>query len=355
MALTFVYLIVRQLTDSLALLARGDTAKTVEILLLRHEIAILRRQIKRPRRTWADRALITTLAGLLPKDRRRHLSVTPGTLLRWHRELVKRYWTRPHRRPGRPNTRAEIRRLVLDMAKDNATWGYRRIHGELAGLGYRLAPSTVWLILKRAGVDPAPLRSGPTWQQFLTAQAHTILATDFCHVDTLLFTRLYILFVVEISTRRVHILGISAHPTGDWVTQAARNLLMDLGERTSQFKFLIRDRDTKLTAAFDTVFAAEGIRILRTPTRAPRANSYAERWVGTLRRELLDRILIVHRHQLEAALTEYVDHYNRHRPHRSLAQAAPLQALPTMSPPDKVRVLRRDRLGGLISEYSQAA
>jgi putative transposase len=208
---------------------------------------------------------------------------------------------------------------------------------------------------KRAGVDPAPLRSGPTWGQFLTAQAHTILATDFCHVDTLLFTRLYILFVVEISTRRVHLLGVTAHPTGDWVTQQARNLLMEIGERTSQIKFLIRDRDRKFTAAFDAVFASEDVSVLRSPVQAPTANSYAERWVGTLRRELLDRMLIVHRHQLEAALTEYVDHYNRHRPHRSLGQAAPLRALPTADPDHSVTVSRRDRLGGLIREYSQAA
>lgn len=213
----------------------------------------------------------------------------------------------------------------------------------------------MWLILKRAGVDPAPSRSGATWRQFLEAQANTILATDFCHVDTLLFTRLYVLFVMEISTRRVHILGVTAHPTSAWVTQQARNLLMDLGERTSQFRFLIRDRDTKFAAAFDAVFAADNVRILRTPVRAPKANAYAERWVGSLRRELLDRLLIFSQAQLEAALSEYVDHYNTHRPHRSLAQAAPLRALPDAPPDDNVRVLRRDRLGGLIREYSQAA
>jgi putative transposase len=355
MALSFLYLIVRQLTDSIALLTRSDASKAAEILLLRHEIATLRRQVKQPRRSWADRALIAALAGLLPKQRRLHLSVTPATLQRWHRALVRRYWTRPHRRPGRPSTRAEIRRLILEMAKDNATWGYRRIHGELARLGYKLAPSTVWLILKRAGIDPAPMRSGDTWRQFLAAQAHTILATDFCHVDTLLFTRLYVLFVMEISTRRVHVLGVTAHPTGAWVTQQARNLLMDLGPRTTQFQFLIRDRDTKFAAAFDSVFAAENIKILRTPIRAPMANSYAERWVGSLRRELLDRMLIVSQGQLEAALSEYVDHYNTHRPHRSLDQAAPLEALPSARPDDNVRILRRDRLGGLIREYSQVA
>jgi transposase InsO family protein len=209
--------------------------------------------------------------------------------------------------------------------------------------------------LKQADIDPAPLRSGPTWRQFLTAQAHTILATDFLTVDTLLFTRLYVLFVVELSTRRVHLLGITAHPTGDWVTQQARNLLMDLADRIDPIKFLIRDRDTKFTRTFDAVFASEGIRILLTPPQAPRANAVAERWVGSLRRELLDRVLILNRRQLQHAVTGYVDHHNAHRPHRSLGQAAPLKALPHPTDKDNVRVLRRDRLGGAIHEYTQAA
>jgi hypothetical protein len=179
MALALIYLIFRQQVAWLAVLARDDASKAAEILLLRHEVAILRRQVRRPRRSWADRALITALASLLPKARRAHLFVTPTTLMRWHRALVKRYWTRPHRKPGRPSTRAEVRQLVLRLAAENSTWGYRRVHGELAGLGYRVAPSTVWRILKQATIDPAPLRGGPTWRQFLAAQAHTILATDF--------------------------------------------------------------------------------------------------------------------------------------------------------------------------------
>jgi putative transposase len=355
MALSLVYLIFRQQLAWLAILARDDAAKTAEILLLRHENAILRRQVKRPRRTWADRALITALAGLMPKARRAHLFITPTTLMRWHRALVKRYWTHPHRSPGRPSTRAEVRQLVLRLAIENPTWGYRRIHGELASLGYRIAPSTVWRILKQANIDPAPLRGGPTWRQFLTAQAHTILATDFLTVDTLLFTRLYVLFMIELSTRRVHLLGITAHPTGDWVAQQARNLMMEMADRTGAVKFLIRDRDTKFTRVFDAVFVSEGIRVLLTPPRAPRANAVAERWVGTLRRELLDRTLIVNERQLYHALSEYVDHYNTHRPHRSLGQAAPLGALPNPADQDSIHVLRRDRLGGLIHEYRQAA
>ena len=282
--------------------------------------------------------------------------VTPAMVLRWHRDLVTRRWTQPRRRrTGGRCTAPELRRLVLRLASENSTWGYRRIHRELAGLGYRLAPSTVWSILKRAGIDPAPRRNGPTWREFLRAQAHGILATDFFCVDTLLLRRLYVLFVVEHATRRVHLLGITANPTGAWVAQQARNLLMDLGDRAAQFKFLIRDRDSKFTDVFDAVFASEDIRILRTPVRAPRANAIAERWIGTVRRELLDRMLILNRRQLEAALAEYVAHFNTHRPHRTLNQAAPLQPPPPPASPSQLRVRRRDRLGGLIHEYSQVA
>ncbi|MFC6019883.1 integrase core domain-containing protein [Plantactinospora solaniradicis] len=355
MALTLVYLICRQLLGWIALLSRSAKTRNAEILLLRHENAVLRRQVKRPRHTWADRALITALAQLLPKARRARLFITPTTLLRWHRALIKRHWSHPRRQPGRPNTRAEVRRLVLDMARDNPTWGYRRIHGELAQLGHKIAASIVWRILEQAHTDPAPQRSGPTWRQFLAAQAETILATDFCHVDTLLFTRLHVLFVIELHTRRVHLLGITTRPTGRWVTQQARNLLMDLDDRIPTVKFLIRDRDSKFTQTFDAVFAGEDIQVLRTPPQAPRANAFAERWIGTLRRELLGRMLIINQRQLQAALTEYVDHYNTHRPHRSLGQAAPLKPLPTTTPADNIHTLRRDRLGGLIHEYSQAA
>jgi putative transposase len=207
------------------------------------------------------------------------------------------------------------------MARENPTWGYRRIQGELVGLGHRIAASTVWTILKSAGIDPAPLRSGPTWRQFLTAQAHAILAVDFAHVDTVFLRRLYVLVVIEHGTRRVHVAGITAHPTGAWVTQQARNLLMELGERAERFQFLIRDRDSKFTAAFDAVFAGADIRIVRTPVRAPRANAIAERWIGTLRRECLDNILITGPRHLAEVLQEFVEHYNTHRPHRSLKSA----------------------------------
>jgi putative transposase len=216
--------------------------------------------------------VFAVLTRLLSQACRLHRIVTPATVLRWHRDLVARRWTQPRRRrtDGR-STATELRQLVLRLASENSTGGYRRIHGELAGLGYQLVPSTVWSILKRGGIDPAPRRNGPTWKQFLTAQAHGILATDFFSVDTLLLQRLYVLFVVEHATRRLHLLGITANPSGAWVAPQARNLLIDLGDRVASFMLLIRDRDCKFTGVFDAAFASEGIRILRTPVRAPRA------------------------------------------------------------------------------------
>jgi transposase InsO family protein len=241
------------------------------------------------------------------------------------------------------------------MACDNPAWGYRRIHGELGGLGYTVAPSTVWKILNDAGIDPAPNRHGQTWRAFLAAQAHTILAVDFFHVDTVFLRRLYVLFFIEHGTRRVHLAGITANPTGGWVTQQARNLVMDLGDQAETLRFLIRDRDAKFTAAFDGVLTAIGVRIIKTPVQAPRANAIAERWIGSVRRECLDQVLIAGERPLRLVLGEYADHYNTHRPHRTLNQHPPAGRA---DPPAKgacIRVLRRDRLGGLIHEYSQVA
>ena len=322
--------------------------------MLRHEVSVLRRSNPRPRMTWLDRAVLSALSRLLPPPLRQLRLVSPRTLLRWHAHLVARHWTHPRRQPGRPQTSQPIRALVLQMARENPTWGYRRIQGELVGLGHPIAASTVWTILKSAGLDPAPRRSGPTWQQFLSAQAHAIIAIDFAHVDTVFLRRLYVLVVVEHGRRRVHIVGITAHPTGAWVTQQARNLLMDLGDRADRFRFLIRDRDSKFTAAFDAVFAGADIRIIRTPIRAPRANAIAERFIGTLRRECLDHLLITGPRHLAAVLREYVQHYNAHRPHRSLHQHPPAGGT-SPRPGAAIRPLRRNRLGGLIHEYVQVA
>jgi putative transposase len=284
-SLRFAYLAVLQVFGWLALLTRSECSKDTEILILRHQVAVLQRQVKAPRLSWADRAVLAALARLLPGSQLRQLRliVSPRTLLRWHAGLVRRHWTYSHRAPGRPRATPSIRELVLEMARDNPSWGYRRIHGELAGLGHKLAPSTVWRILKDAASIPRP--RGPTWSAFLKAQATTILAADFFHVDTVLLRRLHVLFVIEHGTRRVHLAGITAHPTGEWVTQQARNLLMNLGDHADEFQFLIRDRDAKFTDAFDTVLTAAGLRIIKTPVQAPRANAIAERWIAGARRE----------------------------------------------------------------------
>jgi transposase InsO family protein len=356
-SLRFAYLAVLRVFGWLALLARSDRAKDAEILILRHQVAVLQPQVKPPRLSWADRAVLAALARLLPCGQLRQLRliISPRTLLRWHADLVRRHWAYPRRSAGRPRTGGSVRALVLEMARDNPFWRYRRIHGEMAGLSHKLAPSTVWQILKDAGIDPAPRRSGQSWRAFLDAQAKTILAVDFFHVDTVFLRRLYVLFFIEHGTRRAYLAGITAHPMGEWVTRQARNLLMNLEDQTDGLKFLIRDRDAKFTDAFDAVLTAAGIRIIKTPVQAPRANAIAERWIASAGRECLDRMLITGERHLRLVLDEYVDHYNVHRPHRALQQHPPAGRPHPPASGANVRILRRDRLGGLIHEYSQVA
>jgi putative transposase len=308
-----------------------------------------------------SRVWFTSLAQLIPRGCWAGVfPVTPATLLAWHRRLAARkYDTSKRRRPGRPPTTRSVARLAVRLAEENPLWGYRRVHGELAKLGVTIASSTVYEILRAAGIDPAPRRAGPTWRQFLHAQAAGILAVDFLHVDTVLLKRLYILVFIEHGSRRMHLGGVTANPTGEWTVQQARNLALTLGEGLESFRFLIRDRGSNFTRSFDAVFQAAGIKMLRTAVQAPRMNATCERLLGTLRRELLDRILVLSEAHLRAILIEYQVHYNTARPHQGIAQRVPgpERKVPgvTAVDPDMQRIYRKPVLNGLINEYSRAA
>jgi transposase InsO family protein len=355
---SFVYLGLCRLLQLVVLLCRSERSKELEILVLRHELAILRRQPRRAPVRPEDRAILAALARALPRSAWSALSVRPATLLRWHRELVSRRWTYPHRRSGRPPLDRHVQALVLRLARENSGWGYRRIVGELQSLGIAVSATSVRAILARHGLPPAPQRDELAWRDFLRQHAATTLACDFFTVETAWLKRIYVLFFISLESRRVEFVACTANPTGAWVAQQARNLLMTLDDRQQPLRFLIHDRDAKFGGGCDHVFQSEGITVIRTPVQAPNANAHAERWVGSVRRECLDRLLIFSRRQLEHVLRVYAGHYNRHRPHRSLTFRPPEQADGSPTPlraPPYPQLNRRDLLGGLIHEYEYAA
>jgi putative transposase len=354
-SLRLIYLIVDRFLGWLMLLGRATSSKDIELLVLRHEVAVLRRTNPKPCLDWADRALFAALIRRLPAVLRGHRLVTPATVLRWHRRLVAKNWTYPNR-GGRPPVDQTIAALIERLARENETWGYQRIQGELLKLGHRVGASTIRRILKHRRIPTAPLRSTDTsWRRFLRAQASTMLAVDFFHVDcAITLKRIYVFFALEVDRRYVHILGATSHPTGAWTTQQARNLLMDLDDRAATFRFLVRDRAGQFTASFDAALAGAGIDTVRIPPRCPRANSFAERFVLTARTELTDRILIFGERHLRTVLAQYGAHYNRQRPHRALQLRPPRPDLPAPDL-DYRRIRRRPLLGGLINEYERAA
>ena len=354
-SLRLLYLIFRQVLGLVLLLGRTSSSKEVEVLVLRHEVAVLRRANPRPGVDWADRAVFAALIRWLPSGLRRHRLVTPGTILGWHRRLVRRKWTQPNRsgRPPIDDVLAALGRGWRGTTRAGAIGGSR---ASCSNSATAVGASTIRRILQRHRIPPAPIRHTDTsWRQFLRTQATTMLAVDFFHVDcAVTLRRLYVLFALEVGDRYLHVLGVTAHPDGPWTTQQARNLVMDLGEHVARFRFLVRDRAGQFTASFDAVLAGAGIDVVKIPPRCPRANCFAERLVLTVRTELTDRMLIVGERHLRGVLARYSVHYNGHRPHRALRLRPPRPETPVPEPVHG-RIRRRPILGGLINQYESAA
>ena len=351
MLCSLVYFVLRCLLRAVAPSARSDLERDIELLVLRHQVQVLSRGVRRPRFRTRDQMLLAAASRILPRYRWRAFIVAPRTLLRWHGELVRRKWTYHRRGPGRPGLDQETVEVIMRMARENPRWGYLRIRGKLMKLGIRVSATAIRTVLRREGLGPAPRRSSPSWSEFLRAQARGILAFDFFTVETVWLRTMYVLFGIELGSRRVHVLGVTRNPDSAWVTQQARNLAV--GERLRGVRCLIRDRDSKYSGPFDEVFRTEGVKVVKTPIRAPKANAFAERWVRTARWECLDHMLILGRRHLEWVLREFAGHYNAERPHRGLRLARP--SPPTSSiAAGSGAVRRRDRLGGMIHEYHRA-
>jgi putative transposase len=351
--LSLCYVLVRRVLQVAVWRWRSDVVKELEIAVLRHELAILRRHTKRPALTTVDRLFLAASSRLLPRKTWPSFIVTPDTLLRWHRRMVAKRWTNSHP-VGRPPIRGEIRSLVLRLARENPRWGYQRLVGELKGLGVTVSATTVRTWLRAAGLGPAGRRHGLTWREFIRTHRDSLIAVDFFTVDTVWLQRLYVLFFIELGSRRVHLAGCTPNPNSLWVTQQARQLTWTLVARPARIRFLIRDRDQKFTSAFDVVFRSERIEILHIPFRAPQANGVAERFVRSVRSECLDWLLIRDTPHLEQVLRDFLEHYNGHRPHGALRLTPPQPRSPAPSTWSGGPVQRRDRLGGLIHEYVAA-
>jgi putative transposase len=349
---SFVYLVTRNLFALVWLLARPRRSKELEVLLLRHELAVLRRHAERPRLTRADRALFAVLSRAVPRAAWLNLGVKPGTLLRWHRQLVARRWTYAHRKAGRPPLEHSLRELILRFARENPHWGYKRIVGELKGLGTSVSATSVRKVLLAAGLRPAPERTQSSWRSFLRAQATSMLACDFLTVETAFLQRIYVLFFISLAKRRIEYVACTAQPGRALGYAAGAQPGLPLGDQ-QPFRYLVHDRDAKFCHAFDEVFRSEDVTVIRTPIQAPNANAHAERWVRTLRADCLDRILIFSRRHLEHVLRIYRRHDNEHRPHRALGLVSPdgRDSTPLNT---AARLHRRDLLGGLIHEYEAA-
>ncbi len=353
---SLVYSLLRALLDVLATNHVDQARLQAEVLALRRQVQVLERQIKRVRWTPGDRMLMAALRDRLPQSAWAGLLLRPETVLGWHRAMVRRKWAAYLRRPrrGRPRTSTECRQLIVRMAKENPGWGYFRIKGELRKLGHTVAATTIRSVLLRAGIPPSGRRAKLSWKQFLAAQAQSLVVADFLSVDTIFFKRLYVLIYMHLATRRVLLSACTANPNEAWMAQQARNLAWTLEEEGIKLKTVIHDRDKKFSARADNILVSAGARVILTPLMAPRANAHVERWIGSYRRECLDRMLVVNLRHLEMILREYCTHYNQERPHRSRELRPPAaRGDPAGSKTGGVR--RQVRLGGLISEYYREA
>ena len=345
---------IRQLTDQ---------EKDLEILVLRQQLRISERKLQKPiRATRAERLTLAVainklkpVSGCTSSQLSRYLQIfQPETVLKWHRQLVKRKWTYDTKgRGGHPKTDGELERLVVQLARENPDYGYGKIQGELGKLGYKIGEETIANILRRHNIPPAPDRGGsPRWRHLMTHYKDQILACDFFTIETLFLKTIYVLFFIEVGSRRMHFAGCTTEPHSAWMSQQARQLVWNLDDQNARFRFLIRDRDRKFSEAFDTIFRSEGMKIIPTPRQAPNANAHAERWVLSARTECFDKLIVVNQRHLQAVLTEYVDYYNNARPHQGIDQRIPI--VQPHRPPDGP-VQRRDVLGGIIHDYYRKA